>query len=112
MGRADDPDVAAHARAHQLCLMTEDCGFSDIRIYPPEQHHGIVVIEASDNGIDDKVAALRNLLEHPEFVFGLLFDCTRAIIRLSYQGYRLELLHVNQPLIRQLQLSDHRQAQE
>jgi len=71
MGQADDPDVAAHARAHQLCLMTEDWGFSDIRIYPPAQHHGIVVIEASENGIDDKISALRKLLEHPEVVAAL-----------------------------------------
>jgi predicted nuclease of predicted toxin-antitoxin system len=44
MGRADDPDIAAHARAQHLCLLTEDWGFGDIRVYPPAQYFGIVVI--------------------------------------------------------------------
>lgn len=71
MGRADDPDIAAHARAHKLCLLTEDWGFADIRAYPPAQHFGIVVIETADNGIDEKLAALRNLLERAEIVVAL-----------------------------------------
>ena len=85
MRRADDPDIAAHARAHQLCLLTEDWGFADIRIYPPAQYFGIVVIETADNGIDEKLAALYNLLERTEIVAALpgrLAIVTPARIRL------------------------------
>ena len=69
--RADDPDIAAHARSNQLCLLTEDWGFADIRVYPPANYHGIVVIETVDGGVDEKLAAFRNLLERPEIVAAL-----------------------------------------
>lgn len=71
MGRADDAEIAAHARANQLCLLTEDWGFADIRIYPPARYHGIVVIETVDNGIDEKLSALGNLLERTDIVAAL-----------------------------------------
>lgn len=71
MGSAGDPDIAAYARANQLCLLTEDWGFGDIRIYPPAQYHGIVVVESADNGIDEKLGALRNLLLRTDVVAAL-----------------------------------------
>ncbi len=40
-------------------------------MYPPAQYHGIVVIETAENGIDEKSAALRNLLERPDIVAAL-----------------------------------------
>jgi predicted nuclease of predicted toxin-antitoxin system len=85
MGRADDTEIAAYARANQVCLLTEDWGFSDIRHYPPAQYFGIVIIEAPDNGVDQKLAALRNLLEHPDVVAvlpGRLAIVTSSRIRL------------------------------
>ena len=85
MRDADDPDVAEHARVNQLCLLTEDWGFADIRVYPPAQHHGIVVIEVPDGGIPEKLAALRNLLERSDIVAALpgrLAIVTSARIRL------------------------------
>ena len=71
MGRADDPEIAAYARINRLGLLTEDWGFADIRRYPPEEYHGIVLFETSDNSIDQKLAALRNLLERPDIVAAL-----------------------------------------
>lgn len=71
MRYALDPEIAGHAQANQLCLMTGDWGFADIRIYPPDRYFGIVVFEAPDNGIDAKVAALRNLLGHTELIENL-----------------------------------------
>ncbi len=85
MGRADDPEIAAHARAHKHCLLTEDWGFADIRVYPPAMYFGIVVIETADNGIDEKLATLRKLLERAEIVAALpgrLAIVTPARIRL------------------------------
>jgi predicted nuclease of predicted toxin-antitoxin system len=68
MRRAEDPDVAAHARGNSLCLLTEDWGFADIREYPPANYSGIVVIEVPDSSVDQKLAALRNLLSRPDIV--------------------------------------------
>lgn len=71
MGRAADPEIASYARANHLCLLTEDWGFADIRVYPPAEYHGIVVVETVDAGIDEKLAALRNLLERGDIVAAL-----------------------------------------
>ena len=42
---AKDPLIARYALDHQTCLITGDFGFADIRNYPPESYHGIVVVE-------------------------------------------------------------------
>jgi len=42
---AKDPVIARYALDHQACLITGDFGFADIRNYPPETYHGIVVLE-------------------------------------------------------------------
>ena len=44
LGGADDATIAAYAHRNGLCLLTGDFGFADIRNYPPDQYHGIVVI--------------------------------------------------------------------
>lgn len=41
---AKDPIIARYAQDHQACLLTGDWGFADIRNYPPETYHGIVVL--------------------------------------------------------------------
>jgi hypothetical protein len=66
-----DGEIAAHARTSQCCLLTEDWGFADVRIYPPAQYYGIVVFWISDNRIDDKLTALRNLLGNKRIVESL-----------------------------------------
>jgi predicted nuclease of predicted toxin-antitoxin system len=71
MRRAVDPEIALHALTNRLCLISEDWGFADIRIYPPARYHGIVLIETTDSGIDEKIAALRNLLERADIVAAL-----------------------------------------
>jgi predicted nuclease of predicted toxin-antitoxin system len=43
MRSAADRDIANHARANQLALITRDFDFADIRNYPPAGFHGIVV---------------------------------------------------------------------
>jgi predicted nuclease of predicted toxin-antitoxin system len=71
MRQAGDPEIAAHAQANQFCLLTEDWGFADIRVYPPEQYSGIVVFE-TDNSIDQKLTAVRNLFDREDIVQALL----------------------------------------
>lgn len=44
LGNARDEEIAAYAREHELCLMSGDFGFGDIRQYPPENYKGIVVL--------------------------------------------------------------------
>lgn len=45
MGAASDEAIAAHARAHELCILTRDFDFADLRSYPPREYFGIVVFE-------------------------------------------------------------------
>ena len=68
MRRADDPDIAAHAKREGMALLSEDWGFADIRDYPPPEYYGIVVFETHDDTIDEKVRALRNLLDRSDVV--------------------------------------------
>jgi predicted nuclease of predicted toxin-antitoxin system len=41
---APDTEIAAYAKENNLCLITADAGFSDIRHYPPRNYSGIVVL--------------------------------------------------------------------
>ena len=41
---AKDPVIARYTRAQNLCLITGDYDFADIRNYPPEQYAGLVVL--------------------------------------------------------------------
>ena len=46
MGGAPDPDVASVCRRERSVLLTLDVGFADIRTYPPEEHHGLIVLRS------------------------------------------------------------------
>jgi len=59
LGGASDEQVAAYARAHQMCLLTGDFGFADIRNYPPEQFGGLVVLEIPKNATADRILRCR-----------------------------------------------------
>ena len=41
---ASDTEIAAYAKKQGLCLITGDFDFSDIRVYPPAEYDGIVVV--------------------------------------------------------------------
>ena len=43
MAGSIDPDVAQVCRVEARAIMTLDLDFSDIRAYPPEDYHGIIV---------------------------------------------------------------------
>jgi predicted nuclease of predicted toxin-antitoxin system len=45
LGAAADQDIAAHAQAQQLAILSRDFDFADVRNYPPDQYDGIVVID-------------------------------------------------------------------
>jgi predicted nuclease of predicted toxin-antitoxin system len=41
---APDRDIADHAQAHQMCLVTGDGDFGNVLAYPPGDFFGLVVI--------------------------------------------------------------------
>ncbi len=86
MGRAKDPDIARYARQENMCLLSADWGFSDIRRFPPEQYHGIVVLGLPPDATgNETLSVLRVLLERPDIVErlpGRLAVVEKARIRL------------------------------
>ena len=69
MSDAPDGEIAAHAKRHTLVILTADFDFADIRVYPPGEYHGIVVIERPENAtvrqtrmIVDRVLGQRSLV--------------------------------------------------
>jgi predicted nuclease of predicted toxin-antitoxin system len=55
---AADSAIAEHARLQQLALITADFDFADIRLYPPAQYFGIVVIDRPDDATVAQVLAM------------------------------------------------------
>jgi predicted nuclease of predicted toxin-antitoxin system len=51
LGGAPDADVARHAQAQGLCLISRDFDFADIRNYPPDQFAGLVVIDLPNTAL-------------------------------------------------------------
>ena len=60
LGDSKDQDIAAYAQAHQLCLLTGDFDFADIRNYPPHSYAGIVVLTIPRNA---RVAFILRLVD-------------------------------------------------
>jgi predicted nuclease of predicted toxin-antitoxin system len=58
---AKDPQIAHYAQTQQLCILTGDYDFSDIRNYPPHQYHGIVVLSIPRNA---NAAYINQLLDN------------------------------------------------
>jgi predicted nuclease of predicted toxin-antitoxin system len=57
MASADDPIIAAHAQSCQMCLISRDFDFADIRNYPPEKYSGLVVVELPSTASATQIAA-------------------------------------------------------
>ena len=69
LGRAKDDQIAQHAQANSMCLITGDWGFSDIRQFSPQDFAGIVVIGVPGNATPPQIlAVIRTLLERDELV--------------------------------------------
>jgi predicted nuclease of predicted toxin-antitoxin system len=45
MGAGSDQQLAAHAQANRLSLISRDQDFANVLDYPPDQYQGIVVIQ-------------------------------------------------------------------
>jgi predicted nuclease of predicted toxin-antitoxin system len=57
-----DSRVAAVCRSEGRALLTLDRGLGDIRAYPPAEHHGIVVLRAGDQEVDNVIGLIRRLI--------------------------------------------------
>ena len=62
MGGSIDPDVAQACLKESRALLTLDLDFSDIRTYPPEDYHGIVVFRPDIQSITTLVRLTTRLL--------------------------------------------------
>lgn len=62
MGGKSDQIVFSTICREKRAMMTLDLDFSDIRTYPPEKHHGIVVIRSAKNDKSEIVGVLKKII--------------------------------------------------
>jgi hypothetical protein len=90
MGGSVDPDVAQVCLKESRSLLTLDLDFSDIRTYPPEDYHGIVVFRPAIQNITTLVRLTTRLLAlmEREPLVGCLWivEDNRVRIREGSQG--------------------------
>lgn len=46
---AKDPQIARYVQDEQLCLITADYDFADVRNYPPDRYAGILILDTPRN---------------------------------------------------------------
>ncbi|MFH1609073.1 MAG: DUF5615 family PIN-like protein [Candidatus Bipolaricaulota bacterium] len=79
---APDPVILAKAQELDCVLLTNDQGFGDIRLYPPSDHKGIVVLKLADYRSTAKVhAVLKDLLNKEK-------DLRRALFMADHTKWR------------------------
>jgi predicted nuclease of predicted toxin-antitoxin system len=69
LGTAPDSEVAARARSTGSALLTRDLDFSDIRLYPPADYAGLVVMRLPDDATAGQIVLLlERFLKQPALV--------------------------------------------
>lgn len=58
LATAEDDEIIQYAQQNQLCLLTGDFDFSDIRHYPPRRYAGIVVLKLPDTATANYILQL------------------------------------------------------
>lgn len=72
LAAATDHVIAARARESGAALITRDLDFADIRSYPPESFHGLVILRLPEHAVaDDIVELLRRFLNDPSLLAAL-----------------------------------------
>jgi len=87
MGGDADTDIAVYAIRHQLCILTRDFGFADIRKFPPKEHAGIVVLSLPKDGTTAGVICdvlNKFLSEMPPQMQGCLVIADKDRFRIKY----------------------------
>jgi predicted nuclease of predicted toxin-antitoxin system len=64
-----DSKIADYAQKHELCLLTSDLGFADIRSYPPGVYSGLIVLRLPAKATSKIILnLLEGFLKHTEIV--------------------------------------------
>ncbi len=64
-----DEEIAEYARKNNLCLLTADMGFANIRNYPPLKYSGIVVLRLPAKSTSTIILSLlKSVLVHPGII--------------------------------------------
>ena len=85
-GLAGKPDEAIleHARLERRVLMTMDKGIADVRVHPPDQHAGIVLLRPKHTGRGNVLAFARDHLP------GVLrLDLPGRLVVITEAGFRI-----------------------
>jgi len=59
----EDGDLFEIAKSEKRLFITLDLDFSDIRVFPPNTHYGIIVIRSKSNGRNTVIKMIRSLLQ-------------------------------------------------
>lgn len=87
MAAATDEQIAAYAPQSNAALLTRDLDFADIRRYPPDEYHGIVVLRVPDDTVAGEIALiLQRFFSEPAFVNAL--PGRLAIVELERARFR------------------------
>ena len=62
LGGTADVDIASICRQESRALITLDADFANIRAYPPNQHHGLVVLRLRRQSKPSVMGALQRLM--------------------------------------------------
>ena len=69
LGGAEDQQIAAYAKQHDLTLITRDFDFSDIRNYPPGEYAGIILLELPDDAVAATVVkVMESFMSQPQLL--------------------------------------------
>lgn len=63
LGGAADDQLSTVCQSEKRVLVTLDFDFSDIRHYPPSEHHGIIVLKATSQSKKSIVKLLEGVLK-------------------------------------------------
>jgi predicted nuclease of predicted toxin-antitoxin system len=81
-----------YAKNHQLILITKDLHFGNINVYPPELHHGIIVLRLpfffSSNQISRVIVNFLKTIDKK--------DLENALTIVKIEGYRIKKKRIYQ----------------
>lgn len=63
MGGWKDPQLWVAIQKDERYLVTADKGFGDIRVYPPGEHFGVLLLRPDEDGIRPVLELLQQVLE-------------------------------------------------
>lgn len=69
LGAAPDMEVAAMAMTLKATLLTRDLDFSDIRLYPPSEYEGIIIMRLPEDAVATAIVkVLERFLSHADIL--------------------------------------------